>query len=207
MKVTRPEPVKEVPPVVEKEAPRVPVKEPPPARAKEPPPVKTPEPAPPKEEKKPAGAMSLTSSAFGDGKRIPKEFTCDGANLPPPLAWTGAPEGTKSFALIFDDPDAPTGTWVHWVLWGLPEDTADLSEGVRLDTHLPGGAKQGLNSWHRPRYEGPCPPSGKPHRYYFKLYALDTVITLPDGADKNALERAMIGHILEVGQYMGRFGR
>ena len=116
---------------------------------KEPPPAPAPVPAPAKEERKTAGAMSIRSSAFADGKRIPKEYTCDGANLSPPLAWSGVPKGTKNLALICDDPDAPMGAFTHWVLWGLAPDATSLEEGVHLDTHLPGGARQGRGRRHR----------------------------------------------------------
>lgn len=151
--------------------------------------------------------MSIISSAFGDGKRIPKEYTCDGHDLSPPLEWSGVPKETQSLALICDDPDAPMGTFTHWVVWGLPPDATNLTGGVHLDTRLPGGARQGLNSFHRIGYGGPCPPAGKPHRYYFKLYALDAAINPTDSADKGALERVMEGHVLETAQLMGRYGR
>ncbi len=152
-------------------------------------------------------AMTVTSNAFKDGESIPGKYTCDGENLSPALEWNGVPNGTKSLALICDDPDAPSGTWVHWVLWGLPADAKSLPEGVRADTPLPGGARQGLNSWRKMGYGGPCPPPGKPHRYYFKLYALDTPVAPPGTADKVGLEAAMSGHLLGQGQLMGRYAR
>ena len=151
--------------------------------------------------------MKQQSTAFADGERIPKQFTCDGEDKSPPLSWYGIPEGAKSLALICDDPDAPMGTWVHWVLWGLPADAMSLPEGVKPDTKLPGDARQGLNSWPKLGYGGPCPPPGKPHRYFFKLYALDAVINPPGTPDKAALEKAMQGHVLAEAQLMGRYGR
>lgn len=154
-----------------------------------------------------AMALQIQSSAFEDGATIPKKYTCDGDDRSPALSWSGAPDGTKSFALICDDPDAPMGTWVHWVLWDLPLDTVSLLEGIPADTQLAVGAKQGLNSWPRVGYGGPCPPPGKPHRYYFKLYALDTTLNLPSSANKAALEKAMKGHILAEAQVMGKYGR
>jgi len=192
-------------PTVSTPRPRKPL--PPMASAPAPAPAPPPVPAPAKEERKTAAAMSIRSSAFGDGKRIPKEYTGDGQDLSPPLEWSGVPEGTKSLALVCDDPDAPMGAFAHWVLWGLAPDATRLEKGVRPDTPLPGGAQQGRNSLHHIGYGGPCPPAGKPHRYYFKLYALDAVINPPDSADKGALERAMQGHVLNMAQLMGRYGR
>jgi Raf kinase inhibitor-like YbhB/YbcL family protein len=161
------------------------------------------------EQEKGASAMALTikSGVFENGATIPKKYTCDSTNVSPPLSWSGAPEGTKSFALICDDPDAPMGTWVHWVLWGLPPDTMALLEGVPAETTLAIGARQGLNSGSRVGYSGPCPPPGKPHRYFFKLYALDAMLTVPANANKAALEKAMKDHILAEAQVMGRYGR
>ena len=153
-------------------------------------------------------AMIIQSSAFGEGSRIPKKYSCDGEDVSPPLSWSGVPKGTVSLALICDDPDAPAGLWVHWVLWGLSPEADSLPEHVTLTTELPGGARQGLNSWRRLGYGGPCPPPGNPHRYYFKLYALDAAINPPPGTpDKLALEQAMEGHVLDVAQVMGRYGR
>src|SRR5262249_23044587 len=122
--------------------------------------------------------MRLTSSAFQEGKPIPTPYTGEGPDKSPALAWDGVPDGTKSFALICDDPDAPRGTWVHWVLFNLPADTRSLPEGVPTDDRLPSGALQGTTDFKRPGYGGPYPPPGKPHRYFFKLYALDTTLNL-----------------------------
>lgn len=152
-------------------------------------------------------AMVITSAAFTDGAAIPKKYTCDGQDASPPLAWTGVPAAAKSLALICDDPDAPMGTWVHWVLWGMPPSTPALPEGMPRDAELPGGIKQGLNSWPKTGYGGPCPPPGKPHRYFFKLYALDAELNLSERANKSALEEAMKGHVLAQAQLMGRYGR
>jgi Raf kinase inhibitor-like YbhB/YbcL family protein len=150
-------------------------------------------------------AFHLTTSAFENGAMIPKEFTCDGPDISPPLTWTEPPRGTKSFALIVDDPDAPSGTWVHWVLYEVPADTHELSEGVRRDRQLSNGALQGRNDFGKIGYNGPCPPKGGPHRYFFKLYALDARTNLKAGASKGDLERAMKGHILAQTEIIGRF--
>ena len=151
--------------------------------------------------------MKLTSPAFVDGQPIPTKHTCDGADVSPPLNWSEAPPGTRSFALICDDPDAPVGTWVHWVIHGLSPATADLPEMVPPTERAPGGAKQGLNDFRRVGYGGPCPPPGRPHHYFFKLYALDTELALPARAIKADLVRAMAGHILAAAQLMGTYQR
>jgi Raf kinase inhibitor-like YbhB/YbcL family protein len=152
-------------------------------------------------------AFQLTSQAFKEGGLIPKQYTCEGADLSPALRWTDPPRGTRSFALIADDPDAPVGTWVHWVLFNLPESQRDLQEGIPPQETLANGARQGLNDFKRVGYGGPCPPPGAPHRYYFKLYALDTVLDLKPRAPKAKVLEACKGHILAEGQVMGRFGR
>jgi hypothetical protein len=151
--------------------------------------------------------MRLWSPAFEEGKPIPVAYTCDGKDVSPPLNWEGAPEGTRSFALICDDPDAPMGTWVHWVLFNIPADSTSLPEGVPTDAKLPDGARQGLSDFGRTGYGGPCPPRGKPHRYFFKLYALDTVLELEGNIRKADLERAMAGHVLAQAQLMGTYQR
>jgi Raf kinase inhibitor-like YbhB/YbcL family protein len=127
-------------------------------------------------------------------------------DISPPLAWTSGPEGTKTFALICDDPDAPMGTWVHWVLFNLPADIIELRENVPPERELESGAKQGMNDFRKIGYGGPCPPGGT-HRYYFKLYALDTEINLEAGATKSELLKAVEGHILAEGQLMGKYER
>jgi Raf kinase inhibitor-like YbhB/YbcL family protein len=151
--------------------------------------------------------IRLTSTAFTEGGTIPRKHTCDGSDVSPPLAWDNVPGGTKSFALICDDPDAPMGTWVHWVLFNLPADTRSLPEAVPPDKELPNGARQGTNDFRKIGYGGPCPPPGKPHRYFFKLYALDTVLDLPAGSTKPQVVKAMEGHVLAEGQLMGKYGR
>jgi hypothetical protein len=155
------------------------------------------------------GAMSLqiTSSAFSAGEIIPRKFTCDGPDVSPKLAWNDLPAKTQSLALIMDDPDAPVGTWVHWVLFELPANAKELSEGVAKREQLPNGALQGRNDFGKIGYGGPCPPPGKPHRYFFKLYALDAKLNLKAGATKAEVERAMKGHILAQAELVGRYGR
>jgi len=151
-------------------------------------------------------AITVISSAFNEGGMIPSKYTCDGADVSPALAWDGIPEGTKSIALISDDPDAPVGTWVHWVLWNLPPDAKGLPEQVPTDPELPDRARQGINDFGRAGYGGPCPPGGT-HRYYFKVYALDTMLNLPSGTRKANLVAAMDGHVLAQGQLMGKYSR
>jgi Raf kinase inhibitor-like YbhB/YbcL family protein len=155
------------------------------------------------------GAMSLqvSSTAFSANERIPVKYTCEGQDVSPQLNWSGAPATTKSFALIVDDPDAPAGTWVHWVLYNLPPDTKELPEGVEKQEKLDNGAVQGRNDFRKTGYGGPCPPAGKPHHYFFKLYALDTRLDLKPSASKQDIERAMQGHIVAQGQLIGTFGR
>ncbi len=152
-------------------------------------------------------SLQVTSTAFAEGALIPQLYTADGPDVSPPLAWSGAPAETQSLAIICDDPDAPAGTWVHWVLFGLRPDLTTLPEDIAADGVVPGGAKQGTNSFHRPGYGGPAPPPGPAHRYFFKVYALDTTVVLDSGATKADLEAAMAGHILAEGQLMGRYGR
>lgn len=152
-------------------------------------------------------SLKLTSPAFAEGQPIPANYTGDGPDVSPPLQWSGVPAGAKSLALICDDPDAPVGTWVHWVLYGLPASATELPENVPPHETLPSGARQGVNDFGRVGYGGPAPPPGKPHRYYFKLYALDTELNLKPKATKPELLRAMEGHILAQGQLMGTYQR
>jgi len=151
-------------------------------------------------------AITITSSAFTEGGMIPRQYTCDGEDISPPLAWTGVPEGTKSIALICDDPDAPVGTWVHWVLFNIPPSTRDLPASVPPKEALDNGAKHGTNDFRKLGYGGPCPPGGT-HRYYFKLYALDAEIPSEAGITKAQLLKEMEGHILAEGQLLGRYRR
>jgi Raf kinase inhibitor-like YbhB/YbcL family protein len=151
--------------------------------------------------------IELTSTAFQAGATIPKEYTGDGADCSPPLAWSEPPAGTRSLALVCDDPDAPGGTWVHWVLFNLPAETRELGKGVPTAETLPDGARQGRTDFGETGYGGPAPPKGPPHRYFFRLYALDVVLDLPAGATKAQLLEAMEGHVLAEGQLMGRYGR
>lgn len=151
-------------------------------------------------------AFTLTSSAFADGNFIPSRYTCDGPDLSPPLAWEDLPPGTRSLALICDDPDAPAKVWVHWVVYNLPASLRGLPEGVPPDPELPQGGRQGRNDFGRLGYGGPCPPSGT-HRYFFRLYALDEVLDLAPGATKGDLVRKMTGHILAETALVGRYAR
>jgi Raf kinase inhibitor-like YbhB/YbcL family protein len=151
--------------------------------------------------------IELTSTAFGEGANIPKPYTGDGKDESPPLRWPDPPQGTKSFALICDDPDAPRGTWVHWVLFNLPADQRELEEAVPRQETLASGARQGKNDFGKIGYGGPAPPPGKPHRYFFKLYAVDAMLDLAAGATKAQLLEALKGHILAEGQLMGQYGR
>lgn len=150
--------------------------------------------------------IKITSSAFKDGAMIPKRYTCDGENISPPLAWSGLPEGSKSVAIISDDPDAPVGIWVHWVIFNIPPDIKGLPEAVPAGETLENGARQGINDSRKIGYDGPCPPGGT-HRYYFKIYALDKELELGAGATKRELLKAMEGHVLGEGQLMGRYKR
>ncbi len=149
-------------------------------------------------------SLQLTSPAFQHAEMIPDRYTCRGQDVSPAVKWSGAPALTMSFALIFDDPDAPMGTWVHWVVYNLPAEQDSLPEGVPVEQQLPGGGLQGTNSWGRLGYGGPCPPSGT-HRYFFRLYALDTRLELAPGATKSQVVKAMEGHVLEQSELMGRY--
>jgi len=151
-------------------------------------------------------AITIASTAFTDGGMIPREYTCDGKNISPPLAWTGVPEGTKSLALICDDPDAPVGTWVHWVLFNIPATLHELSQDTPPALVLDNGAKHGMNDFRKFGYGGPCPPGGT-HRYFFKLYALDIKLIQQPGISKSKLIEAMNGHVLAEGQIMGKYKR
>jgi Raf kinase inhibitor-like YbhB/YbcL family protein len=152
-------------------------------------------------------AFAMSSMSFQNGGDIPRKFTCDGADVSPELSWSEPPAGTQSFALIADDPDAPSGTWTHWVLFDVPPATSSLAEGVSKIDELPGGERQGRNDFHKIGYNGPCPPPGKPHRYFFKLYALDRKLVLKPATSKQEVEQAMQGHILGDAKWMGKYQR
>ena len=152
-------------------------------------------------------ALTLSSSAFKPGGEIPRQYTCEGADQSPALTWSGAPAGTKSFALIADDPDAPVGTWVHWVAYDLPGDATGLPQGVPAKETLAGNGRQGVNDFRKVGYGGPCPPPGKAHRYFFRLYALDAPTNLPARATKAEVLRAIEGHVLAQAELMGTYKR
>jgi len=151
--------------------------------------------------------LTLKSPAFADGASIPQRYTCDGADISPPLSWSGVPAGTVSFALIVDDPDAPMGTWVHWVLFSIPADRRGLGEDLPPDDRLDDGSVHGRNGWGNLGYGGPCPPSGSTHEYAFKLYALDTTLNLEPGAKKRVVTSAMEGHLLGQAVLRGTYTR
>ncbi len=150
--------------------------------------------------------MELKSKAFESGGMIPAKYTCDGEDISPPLQWSDPPVGTKSLALISDDPDAPVGTWVHWVVWNIPPSARSLDEKLPKKESLPDGTRQGTTDFRRIGYGGPCPPSGA-HRYFFKLYALDTTLNLPGSTTKKDLEREMQRHILGQAELVGKYRR
>lgn len=142
----------------------------------------------------------LTSGAFENQSTIPEIYSCNGQDISPPLTWEYTPPDTKSLVLIMDDPDAPVGTWVHWILFNLPPDLTGLKENLEV---LPAGTKTGQNSWRKNAYGGPCPPGNSSHHYYFKLYALDTMLDLPEGVKKSTLEKAMDGHVTGYTELVG----
>ena len=151
--------------------------------------------------------LEIESEAFAHEGSIPPRYTCDGDDVSPPLTWSAGPQGTVGYALICDDPDAPVGTWVHWVAWNVEE--TGLPEALPTDPADPTGARgleQGTNSWGRTGYGGPCPPSGT-HRYYFRVYALDERLELPASTDADGLRRALEGHVLAEGELLGRYAR
>jgi Raf kinase inhibitor-like YbhB/YbcL family protein len=152
-------------------------------------------------------AFALRTSDFANGADIPRQFTCTGEDRSPALDWHDAPAGTESFALIVDDPDAPVGTWVHWVIFNIPGAAHSLAGGIEKKDPLADRTRQGQNDFRKIGYNGPCPPPGNAHRYFFKLYALNAELSLGPGATKSALEHAMEGHILGQAQWMGRYRR
>lgn len=155
----------------------------------------------------PPPTLEVTSGAFPPGGQIPVAFTCDGANISPPISWSAVPQGTAAIALLFTDPDAPSGTFVHWVVYNIPPGTGGLSAGTPGGNILPAGSLQGTNDMGRAGYGGPCPPGGKPHHYHFTVYALDTPLNLPGTRDGRMLEGAMAGHILARGEITGLYQR
>jgi Raf kinase inhibitor-like YbhB/YbcL family protein len=152
-------------------------------------------------------ALQLTTNAFQHEKDIPAKYTCKGADLSPAFSWSSAPEGTQSFAFIADDPDAPGGTWVHWVAWNIPASVTSLPEGFPKDAELKDGTRQGKNDFGKLGYNGPCPPPGAPHRYFFHLYAVNAKLDLKPGASRQDLDRALAGKVLAQTELMGKFKR
>lgn len=148
----------------------------------------------------------VSTEAFKEGEAIPAEYTCDGKDVSPSLSWKGIPANAKSIALIMDDPDAPVGTFVHWVLYNIPAGTQKLPGGIPRNQTLGDGSRQGITDFGRVGYGGPCPPRGT-HRYYFRIYALDTVLNLQPGASRKQLDDAMKGHVLAQGELMGKYTR
>ena len=152
-------------------------------------------------------SLVLKATAFTNGSEIPRKYTCSGADLSPALIWDGVSPAAHSLALIVDDPDAPRGTWTHWLIWNMPAYLTALPEGVPAREVLENGACQGGNDFNRIGYSGPCPPPGKVHRYFFKLYALDTALDVKAGAGRQELEHAMKGHVLSHAEWMGTYRR
>jgi len=152
-------------------------------------------------------ALTVLSSAFVAGAAIPPRFTCMGEDVSPHISWSKVPQETESVALICDDPDAPSGDWVHWVVFNIPPDVEKLDANVPENPTLPNGTIQGVNDFGKNGYGGPCPPPGKPHRYFFRVYALDTKLELPPSITKAQLLKAMEGHVLAKGDMAGMFGR
>ena len=150
--------------------------------------------------------LDVTSDAFGEGAMIPQEYTCDGSDISPDISWTAGPDGTRSYALVADDPDAPVGTWVHWVVYDIPKDVTRLEKGEGTGKKLTRGGVHGVNDFRRHGYGGPCPPGGT-HRYYFKVYAVDTMLNKGPGMSKKELLTLIAGHILAEGVLMGRYAR
>jgi Raf kinase inhibitor-like YbhB/YbcL family protein len=150
--------------------------------------------------------IKIESKAFGNMQPIPSQYTCDGADVSPPLAWSNVPAAAQSLVLISDDPDAPAGTWVHWVVYDLPAATDSLPENIPKADTLSGGGKQGKTDFGRTGWGGPCPPAGT-HRYFFKLYALDIMLNLSAGKTRAEIEKAMQGHVLAQGELIGTYKR
>jgi Raf kinase inhibitor-like YbhB/YbcL family protein len=147
----------------------------------------------------------IIESVFEAQQPIPAQYTCDGENVSPPLKFLQVPSGAKSLVLIMDDPDAPRGTFDHWIVWNLPPNLSGLTEGAKEFTRLSPSPKQGINGFRKSFYQGPCPPAGKPHHYHFKLYALNTQLSIPEGSTKQVVEKAMEGHIIEKAELVGTY--
>jgi Raf kinase inhibitor-like YbhB/YbcL family protein len=155
-----------------------------------------------------AHPMAISSGSFPSGGYIPKQFTCDGGDISPELSWTNPPPGAQSFALIAEDPDAPAGTWTHWLIFDLPPSARSLPEGVgQMIDKLPDGGRQGANDFGKIGYGGPCPPPGKPHRYFFKLYAVDRKLDLEPSSTRARFDQAIEHHVLDEADWMGRYRR
>jgi Raf kinase inhibitor-like YbhB/YbcL family protein len=152
-------------------------------------------------------SLEITSPAFAHEGTIPVQFTCDGENISPPLAWSGAPVETRAYVLICDDPDAPGGTWDHWILYNIPAEVTILPAGQEADSVLFGRVERGLNSWKNTAYGGPCPPPGEPHHYHFRLFALYAPLDLPNGAAKDSVLAAMQHLVVARGEMVGLYGR
>ncbi|HEY1730180.1 MAG TPA: YbhB/YbcL family Raf kinase inhibitor-like protein [Terriglobales bacterium] len=157
--------------------------------------------------REPTAGFTLTTSTFAPGAAIPDRHTCKGEDLSPTMQWREAPAKTVVFAIVMDDPDAPSGVWVHWVLWNVPRETTSLREGISKNDQLEDGSQQGRNSFGKIGYNGPCPPPGQTHRYFFRLYALNVKLGLSADADRAQLDTAMKGHVLAQTEYMGTFHR
>ena len=152
-------------------------------------------------------SMQITTTAFKEHEAIPARFTCQGENVSPALSWSGMPANAKSLVLICDDPDAPSGTWTHWVVYDLPSSASELPENVSRSATISGGGKQGMNDFRQIGYGGPCPPSGKPHRYFFRLYALNSMLELRPGARRSDVEAAIGKHLLASAEVFGTYQR
>lgn len=153
------------------------------------------------------GVLQIETGAFEPAGTIPQRYTCDGEDLSPSLSWSEPPAGTQSLILICDDPDAPSGTWTHWVLFNIPAMARSLPEGIPADPLVEGAGTHGANSWRHLGYGGPCPPEGSAHRYQFQLYALDISLDLEPGASRSEVAKAMKDHVLAEGQLLGRYSR
>lgn len=152
-------------------------------------------------------SINVTSPRFEKGKPIPRKFTCDGDDISPLIRWDGLPKATVSVALLMDDPDAPNGTYTHWIVYNLPADSEGLEEIVPIQKNLDNGAIQGKNDFGKYGYGGPCPPQGETHRYFFKVFALDKKLDQEDGSDRGTLLQSIKGCIIDQGEYMGTYKR